>query len=125
MSSGVVDKEAGTRSRTFRGDPDENPLNPRQEGGQTFSYPFSIAVVEIPSNWVGPIVDFDDAGKLTEKSLGNYTPICRICQLIQLRYSTEIEHHRRNQTTTRSTRRRKDRNRNYSQQVKSPTRQLM
>ena len=99
----------------------KNPLNYTiQEGvGQTFSYPFSIAVVEIPGNWVGPIVDFDDAGKLTEKSLRKlhlYTSYCNF----QLRYSTEIEHHRRNQTTTRSTRRRKDRNRNLTHSRSNP-----
>lgn len=75
IATGVVDKNGNTLPGLTGADP-KNPLNYTiQEGGQTFSYPFSIAVVEIPSNWVGPIVDFDDAGKLTEKSLRETTPL--------------------------------------------------
>lgn len=75
IAMGVVDKD-GNKVPGLDGTDPKNPLNYIiQEGGQTFSYPFSIAVVEIRNDWVGPIVDFDDAGKLTETSIRETTPL--------------------------------------------------
>lgn len=75
VASGVVDKDGNTLPGLANADP-KNPLNYTiQEGGQTFSYPFSIAVIQLKSDWVGPIVEFDDAGKLTDKSLRETTPL--------------------------------------------------
>ena len=51
-----------------------NKLNYRTlHDGVEYEFPYSIAIVKVPSNWVGPVLDFekDVAGEpqLTEKSI--------------------------------------------------------
>jgi len=72
VNAGLKDKEG----LTIPGLQGSNPKNPLHYNvsfqGQEFSFPYSIAIVEVPSNWVGPVVDFEEiAGewKPTEKSL--------------------------------------------------------
>ena len=69
IAAGIPDKN-GDKLPGFDNTDPKNPLNyVVNEAGQEYSYPFSIAVLEIRKDWVGPIVDFDDNGKLTENSL--------------------------------------------------------
>jgi len=75
IAMGIPDKDGNKLPGLSGADP-KNPLNYIiNEGGQDFSYPYSIAVVQIPNDWVGPVVDFDDAGKLTDISIRESTPL--------------------------------------------------
>jgi hypothetical protein len=72
LNAGLKDKEGNTIPGLDGADP-ENPLNYTVSfQGQQFSFPYSIAIVEVPNDWVGPVLDFEEvAGDFitTENSL--------------------------------------------------------
>jgi len=72
INAGLKDKEGNPIPGLLNADPD-NPLNYNVSmQGQEFSFPYSIAIVEVPSNWCGPVLDFEEkAGDwtVTEKSI--------------------------------------------------------
>ena len=72
VNAGLKDNEGNTIPGLEGADPD-NPLKYKVSfQGQEFSFPYSIAIVEVPDNWIGPVVDFEDIGgdwKTTDNSL--------------------------------------------------------
>lgn len=72
INAGMKDKEGNTVPGLAGADPD-NPLNYTVSmQGQEFSFPYSIGIVEVPNNWVGPVLDFEEVAgewKTTEKSI--------------------------------------------------------
>jgi len=91
INAGLKDKDGNTLPGLAGANP-KNPLHYTiNDSGQEFSYPYSIAVVEIPSNWIGPIVDFVEEGgesKLSEISIKETTPVY-IVGRNSLRYDVE------------------------------------
>jgi len=72
INAGLKDKDGNTIPGLENADPD-NPLNyVVSMQGQEFSFPYSIGIVEVPSNWAGPVLDFEEVAgewKTTEKSI--------------------------------------------------------
>ena len=72
INAGLKDNEGNTMPGLANADPN-NPLNYNVSmQGQEFSFPYSIAIVEVPSNWCGPVLDFEETAgdwKVTDKSI--------------------------------------------------------
>ena len=72
INAGLKDNEGNTVPGLANADPN-NPLNYTVSmQGQEFSFPYSIAIVEVPTNWCGPVLDFEEVAgefKATDKSI--------------------------------------------------------
>lgn len=72
INAGLKDNEGNTVPGLDNADPN-NPLNYNVSfQGQEYSFPYSIGIVEVPSNWCGPVLDFEEVAgefKVTEKSI--------------------------------------------------------